>query len=358
MSAKRNTRLPKIRQLPSGNYQARIYAGKDGAGKAVVQSITRSSYAEVQLALANFKAERTDEKRNGTHGRTVRDMMTDYITRRENVLSPSTVRSYRGIVRNNFAELMPVKLSELSQNLVQSAVNADAVRLSPKSIRNAYGLFSAALADELPDMVLRVRLPQKEKSEIRIPTEEEMRRILSAVDGTDMKIPVLLGACCGMRRSEIAALTWRDVDLARGLIQIRRALVMGDDLEYHEKGTKTQAGTRTIKLFPAVVAALAAAKPEGSAPDARITPNPADITSRWRWVIRKAKVPPYRFHDLRHYLISVMLSLNIPKKYIADYVGHETENMIDQVYGHIMAAKKTSVQDELQAYFSGVFPLI
>ena len=50
-----------------------------------------------------------------------------------------------------------------------------------------------------------------------------------------------------------------------------------------------------------------------------------------------------------------MLSLNVPKKYIADYVGHETENMIDQVYGHIMASKKSSVQDQLQSYFSGVF---
>ena len=45
-------------------------------------------------------------------------------------------------------------------------------------------------------------------------------------------------------------------------------------------------------------------------------------------------------HDLRHYLVSVMLSLNIPKMYIADYVGHADEHMIDTVYGHIMASKK------------------
>ncbi len=352
---RQTTKLPKIQQLPSGNFQARVYAGKDADGKAVYKSITRPTYAEVQMELATFKVEHKEEKTQAKANRTVRDMVNDYIDRRENVLSPSTIRSYRGIVRNNLQSLMDCKLSNLTQNLVQSVVNAEAVNLSSKTVHNAYGLFSAALADELPDTVMHIRLPQKEKSHIQIPTEDEIKKILVAVDGTDMKIPVLLGACCGMRRSEIAALTWDDIDLDKGVVHIRKAIVRGDDGEYHEKGTKTVAGTRTIKLFPSVTNALKEAKEQGLGKDGRITPNPADITSRWRWVIRRAKVPSYRFHDLRHYLISVMLSLNIPKKYIADYVGHETENMIDQVYGHIMASKKLSVQDELQKYFSGVF---
>lgn len=353
---KRNTtKLPKIKQLPSGNFQARVYAGKDADGKAVYKSITRPTYAEVQMELATFKVEHKEEKVQAKAKRTVRDMVNDYIDRRKNILSPSTIRSYRGIVRNNLQELMDCKLSALSQNLAQNAVNAEAVHSSPKTVRNAYGLFSAALADEMPDTILHIRLPQKEKSQIKIPTEDEVKKLLAAAEGTDMKIPVLLGACCGMRRSEIAALTWEDIDLDKGLIYIRKAIVRGDDGEYHEKGTKTIAGTRTIKLFSYVVDALTEAKENGWGKDGRITPDPAAITSRWRWVLRHAKVPNYRFHDLRHYLISVMLSLNIPKKYIADYVGHETENMIDNVYGHIMASKKLSVQDELQKYFSGVF---
>lgn len=352
---RQTTKLPKIKQLPSGNFQARVYAGKDPDGKAVYKSITRPTYAEVQMELATFKVEHKEEKVQAVANRTVRQMVEDYINRRANVLSPSTVRSYRGAARNNLQELMGCKLSDLSQKFIQSAINAEAVRVSPKTLRNAYGLFTAALADEMPGVVFHVRLPQKEKSTIQIPTEEEVGKILATVEGTDMKIPVLLGACCGMRRSEIAALTWDDIDLDKGIIYIRKAVVMGDDHEYHEKGTKTSAGTRTIKLFPAVVEALQESKEQGWGRDGRITPNPADITSRWRWVIKHSGVPAYRFHDLRHYLISVMLSLNIPKKYIADYVGHETENMIDQVYGHIMAAKKDSVQDELQAYFSSIF---
>jgi integrase len=49
-----------------------------------------------------------------------------------------------------------------------------------------------------------------------------------------------------------------------------------------------------------------------------------------------------------------MLYLNIPKKYIADYVGHKDEKMIDDVYGHIMKDKKSTFTDLLSNYMSGL----
>jgi integrase len=80
--------------------------------------------------------------------------------------------------------------------------------------------------------------------------------------------------------------------------------------------------------------------------------NPALIGKRFTNGLNKAGLPHYRFHDLRHYLVSVMLSLNIPKNYIADMVGHTDEHMIDTVYGHLMAQKKHDVEDILEEYFS------
>jgi integrase len=82
--------------------------------------------------------------------------------------------------------------------------------------------------------------------------------------------------------------------------------------------------------------------------------SPVAIGKRFTRILEKCNVGHFRFHDLRHYCVSVMLSLNIPKSYIAAYVGHETENMIDKVYGHIMASKKTSVEDQLQQYFEDI----
>lgn len=352
---RQTTKLPKIKQLPSGNFQARVYAGKDADGKAVYKSITRPTYAEVQMELATFKVEHKEEKAQAAANRTVRDAIQDYININSSVFSPSTVRLYNGLLRNSLQSLMSVKLSQIDQNTVQKAVNAESARgVSPKTVRNAYGLFTAAMAAEMPDRVFRVNLPQKVRSDISIPTEEEVKKLLETAEGTDMELPVLLGACCGMRRSEIGALTWGDIDIQSETISINQAMVLGDDHQLNIKGTKTTAGKRLIKLFPFVTAKLSSAR-VGKASTDHVTIDPIAISNRWRWVLRHSGVKHYRFHDLRHYLVSVMLSLNVPKKYIADYVGHETEDMIDQVYGHIMASKKTSIQEELQEYFTGVF---
>ena len=47
-----------------------------------------------------------------------------------------------------------------------------------------------------------------------------------------------------------------------------------------------------------------------------------------------------------------MIFLDIPKKYIADYVGHENGKMIDQVYDHVMKDEKATFTDQLQEYFA------
>ncbi|MBR6782926.1 MAG: tyrosine-type recombinase/integrase, partial [Clostridia bacterium] len=86
-----------------------------------------------------------------------------------------------------------------------------------------------------------------------------------------------------------------------------------------------------------------------------ITVRPDIISHRFEKLVKRLGLPRYRFHDLRHYTVSVMLSLNIPKNYIADFVGHETENMIDKVYGHIMQSRKTSAEDLMQNYYQNIF---
>lgn len=84
-----------------------------------------------------------------------------------------------------------------------------------------------------------------------------------------------------------------------------------------------------------------------------LTPN--QITSGFTKLLERVELRHIRFHDLRHYAVSTMLSLNIPKNYIADYVGHETEHMIDQVYGHIKANSKERFSEILNTYYSKLF---
>ena len=121
---------------------------------------------------------------------------------------------------------MPIKLSDLTQEAIQKAVNKMARIKSPKSVRNAHGLLSAVIAEYRPDMILRTTLPQKQKYDVSIPTNEDIERIMAAAKGTEMELPVLLAIWLGLRASEIRGLTW---DCISGdTIHIRQAIVEGE----------------------------------------------------------------------------------------------------------------------------------
>lgn len=358
----RNTGLPKIKQLPSGAYHAQVYSHTDENGKRRYESFTSYDYAALVTEIAQFKQDKKEERINASLGRralTLADAFEKYIQSKSAVLSPSTIVGYRKIQRNYLKGLMPRKVDELTQEQIQIAINEEAMRLSPKTVRDTHGLLSSVLRVYRPEFTLYTRLPQKERTEIVIPDEHEVVAMINAAKGTDMEIPVYLGACCGLRRSEISALTWDCIDFKKDTITVKSALVLNEDREFVRKSTKTTAGTRTIRMFPIVKDALLSYKKDAEAngtyaPDIAITVSPTIITKHFSSLQDKAGTKHYRFHDLRHYAVSVMLSLNIPKNYIADYVGHETENMIDRVYGHILKSKKTSVEDVINDYYQNL----
>lgn len=338
--------MVKITRLPSGSYRARVHIG---GGK--YKSITGKDKKAVQLEAAQLEAKYDELSSSPKAAMTLSEAVDGYIGQKQNVLSPSTVRGYRAVQRNAMPELMQMQLREIDAEAVQRAVNDFSKDHSPKYVRNAYGLISATLATYLPELRLKTTLPQKQKNEIEIPTEEEVQKIFEYVKGTEMELPIRLGACCGLRRSEILGLKWDDIDLNNGIISITEALVLDENNQTVSKGTKSVAGTRTIRIYPFVNDMLKRTPKVGKYVTSL---TGIQVTKRFAKILKDLDIRHYTFHALRHYLVSVMLSLNVPKSYIADYVGHETEHMIDAVYGHIMARKKTSVEDVLQQYFSQI----
>ena len=357
--SKHTVDLPAIKQLPSGSWHAKVYTHTDAAGKKQFKSFTHKDKNKLIMQIVEFKSDLQADKLEAANERgnpTLGDAMDQYIEAKNALLSPSTIVGYRQIRRNALPDLIPLRVQTITQDQIQRAINQEVLSKSPKTVRNIHGFLAAVMAVHRPSLVLHTTLPQKVKSEIAIPTEAEIKRLVSAAEGTEMELPVILAACCGMRRSEISALTWDCVDFSANTIAIKQALVLDENNELVQKTTKTVAGTRTIRMFPIVSDALIRHREKFPPRDGKyITIKPDTISQRFFHLLNRADVPHYRFHDLRHYTVSVMLSLNIPKNYIADFVGHETENMIDQVYGHILKSKKTSFEDLLQTFYSGVF---
>ena len=359
MPRPKKPKLPTIQQLPSGTYRAFAYLGKDENGKAIRPTFTHEDYDTVlRWALDQKREHQRDADLLAHPGHmTFGEAVDRYIESKSAILSPSTIRAYRSIRHNNLQGLMGTPLGKLTPNDVQTAINREALTCTPKTVRNHHGLVTAVLAVYLPSLKLTTTLPKKVKPDIYIPTEEELKRVLTACSDTPMEIPVVLAACCGLRRSEICALKWSDVNFNKNTLSITGALVLDEHNQAVEKATKTTAGKRTIPMMPPVRAVLekanAARSSQPSAGDEHVTALTLDaITKAFPRLLEQAEVNHFRFHDLRHYVVSLMLYLNIPKNYIAAYVGHENENMIDQVYGHIMQDKTSTFADVLADHLS------
>ncbi len=340
----------KINELPSGNFNAKVFDYTDGSGKRHYKSITAPSKREVKKVIAEFLADRS-EKKNTVSDMTVGEAIDKYIEIKSNILSPSTIRGYMRMRKNNLQNLMRISLCKLTQEDIQTEINLEAATHSPKTVRNVHGLLSAVLSVYAPNMSLNTTLPAKTKNEIIIPSEEEIGKILEAANGTDMEIPIYLAAFCGLRESEIGGLMWSDIDMKNKQMTIKTAKVLNSENKYVEKGTKTIAGHRKILIFePVYQVLLKCENRSGQVTDIK----PHNLYHKFIKLQKKNDIPHYRFHDLRHYTVSVMLSLNIPKKYIADYVGHESETMIDNVYGHIMQNAKLDFMQKTNEYFTNI----
>lgn len=276
---------------------------------------------------------------------TVGEAIDKYIETKDSVLSPSTIAGYKKTRENALQDIMKVRLADLTQEQVQRAVNSMAKDHSPKYIKNAHGLLSAALAEFHPDFRLRTTLPQKQKYAAKIPTEKDIQKMTEAVYGTEMELPFLLAVWMGLRASEICGLTWDSID--GDILHVKQARVRGET-EWVMKGTKSFSGNRRIRIPPYIKSLLDERPKEGE----YIIPMTGQaIYERFSRMCERIGVPHYRFHDLRHTNASVMLAIGVPDKYAMERMGHATNNMLKTVYQHTMQEKQEEVADLVDNYF-------
>ncbi len=329
------------KKLPSGNYRVRVHVGN---GK--YKSFTAERKADAEYA-ANLYLQTCKDKRSPTKI-TVGEAIDQYIESKSNILSPSTIREYRRMRKQYLKTIVDKPVFKLSNQEVQTAINIEAQTHAYKTVRNIFGLLSAALKGKVD---LDVALPQKEKIKITIPTQQEIQRLLQYATGKEIELPILLSACLGLRRGEIAPLDYSDIDFQRKTITISKSMVLNSSSEWVVKKPKTYSGNRTLKVYDFILDKVQERK-DAELPLISLTPN--QISDEFSYALEKTGLPHFRFHDLRHYNASVMLSLNIPDKYAMERMGHATNNMLKTVYQHTMQEKEDSVDAALSEYFNAL----
>lgn len=319
--------MASAKKLPSGSWRVNLFIGKDANGKRQYKSFTAETKKEAEFLAAQynaFKKEQTDSKL------TFRAAAERYIDSKRNVVSPSTIRGYVSILKNNAQDIMPMKICDLTQECIQISINKLAMEHSAKTCRNVHGFISAVLGVYRPDFILHTTLPKREHNDIYVPDNKETEEIRRLAAGTVNEIPIFLASECGLRASEIAALKTENVK--SDCIEIKEAAVLDENNIEHIKQPKSFTSYRKIPITKAASEYLISHSVDG-----RICPRRAiNICNNWDKFRDKHSInQKLNFHALRHHYASKCLLLGIPQKYIAELMGHSSTDMIEKVYQHI-----------------------
>lgn len=338
--------MAKAKKLPSGSWRVNQYVGKDADGKRIYKSFTASTAKEAEFLASSYRY-MTDSVEKTPSDMTLSDAYARYIESKSNVLSPSTLREYKASAARDFPDLMPVKLSAITQERIQIAVNRYAMGRSPKTVRNAHSLLASVLKVYKPYFNLVTRLPQKEKNEIEIPEESEVKALLDATQGTPMHTAILLGAVGTLRRSEVCALLTDDVTDSG--MYINKAMVLDENKQWVIKTTKTTAGTRFVTLPKSVIDELRSR-------DGRVYPYaPSTLTNKFALLCQRVLGKSYHFHALRHYSASTLHALGMPDAYIMQRGGWDSREVLDRIYTHVLSDNQRRLNDRADAYFDKAF---
>ena len=308
-----------IEKLPSGSYRIKQMYKKKWYAVTVDHKPTKK---EATLLLA----EKMKDVGFKTESRTFGDALDEYIEMKSNVLSPATIRGYKQLKGMYSKEFLAINIYDMDQTDIQREVNSYAANHSPKSVRNFNGLISAVMALKRPNMVIRTTLPQKLVIEAKVPTHEDVKKIIKHLENTEYNIAIQL-ACLGMRRSEICGCT--PEDLEGNVLRIHQAKVLDENNNYVTKTTKTMSSTRSIYI------------PDVLADEIRscgyiYRGYPNSIIRALHRAQDELGIPRCKLHELRHFYVSYAHAQGMSDAAIMDAVGHKTDAITKRVYRHAM----------------------
>lgn len=319
---------------------------------------------------------------------TVAEYLSQWIEAQAPQLRPSTLASYRDIIRRHLGGSIGKRpLARLSVLEVQSHLNQKhAAGLSPRSVTYIRAVLRAALNDAMKfgfvfrNVAALADPPKAERFEIQPLTIEQAKRFIQRAGEHRLGAMFTVCLAIGLRKGEALGLRWKDVDLDTATLRVVQTIQRIKGKGLVTAPPKSDKGRRMVKLPAVAVRALARHKAvqeqerewAGSewADSGLVFTNrkgtafdPRNIQDEFRAILKPTKeeiaakvepLPAIRFHDLRHSAATLLLAQGVPARVVMDLLGHSQISLTLGTYSHVLPAMLDDAASKMDAALSPV----
>ena len=362
MARKRKNGTGTVRQRKDGRWEGRAVVGYDDKGLPLTKNVLAKTKHECQEKLSKLLEEvggaRSEKIRaDMPFGEWMDFWYQNYI---KPGLRPTTQSTYESsIYLHIIPQLGKVPLCQLTQKDLQQfyaylkkegrlvRTELYGTGLSDRMVRMCHAKCRAALDQAVQENLIRTnpaagcKLPPRRGREMQVLSPGELRRFLLQAKADGSFELFLLDLCTGLRRGELMALQWSDLDLDAGTLTVSKQ-VYAVNGKMQLNVPKTRASVRKLVLPPAVVEVFREYQktadsrwlfPSPVKEDAPLTPGEA--ARRLHGILERAGCKQVRFHDLRHTFATLALENGMDVKTLSAMLGHVSAATTLDIYTHI-----------------------
>jgi integrase len=326
-----------------------VYAGKDANGKKrYIHETFHGSPEDAETRKHELIAEVRRQQYVSTEKSTLKEYLERWLVHyKATARSPSTLAQVEWACGRITSELGTIPLNRLTALTIQNFLDRRLREgLKAKSVKHLRDALRNALNRAVEWRIIKespmkgVRLPALRQTDPPFWTAEQLATFFDYAKEHRYFAAYYVAATTGMRRGEIAALRWEQVDLEKGTVSVRGR-------------TKTDYSRRLMPLSPDTLEVLRQYRdahgggtylfPAKKTPDRPVT---GDILYKTFTRLRKnAGLPYIPFHGLRHTFATIMLTAGVHPKIVAEFLGHAEARLVLDRYSHIMpSVKRTAIK--------------
>jgi integrase len=358
-----------VRERGKGNWYAvlDVRDPRTGKRKRKWHSLQAKGKREAQIECSRLISEMS----GGLYVEPARITVAQFLDRwLEDVKARVTAKSherYSEIVRKNInpllgavvlTKLMPMQISDAYAKALSNGRRDGMGGLAPSTVRYMHVILKAAMQQAVKWRMLArnsadaVDPPKIERSAMNTYDLAQTADLIDAARATRMTITVILAVLCGLRRGEIAALRWRNINLDAAQLAVTesaeqtkagvrykkpksgkgRTVALSARVVNELRSHRVQQAEELLKLGVALTGeTFVVAQADGS------PLQPRTITHQWHLLLANNRtLPRIRFHDLRHAHATHMLSSGVHPKIASERLGHSKVGITMDLYSHVM----------------------